>query len=74
MNEDIKIMQDKIMSNLERIDNASIGADLLEEVSRSNDISQLVNTYIKSCNLIIRVEESKVNMKNKINDVMNSEK
>lgn len=70
MNEDIKIMQNKIMSNLERLDNAEIGADLGEEVSRSNAISQLVNTYIKSCNLIIRAEESKIDIKNRINKVM----
>lgn len=70
MNEDIKIMQSKIMSNLERLDNAEIGADLGEEVSRSNAISQLVNTYIKSYNLIIRAEESKIDIKNRINKVM----
>lgn len=71
MNEDIKKIQDKLMNNLERLDNEK--DNLSDEVARSNAISQLANTYIKTCNLVIRVEESKVNMKNKINDVMNNE-
>lgn len=72
MENDIKIMQEKIMNNLERLDNEK--DNLGDEVARSNAISQLVNTYIKSCNLIIRVEESKVNMKNKMSNVVNNEK
>ncbi len=72
MEKDIKIMQEKIMNNLERLDKEK--SNLSDEVARSNAISQLVNTYIKSCNLIIRVEESKVNMKNKIGNVVNNEK
>ena len=74
MNERIKEIQDKIMNNLKRLDNASIGEDLSEEVSRSNAVSQLANTYIKTCNLIIRVEETKSNIKNKINNGMDDEK
>ena len=72
MNNDIKIMQEKIMNNLERLDNEKFNIN--DEVARSNAISQLVNTYIKSCNLVIRVEESKINLKNKINDVISNEK
>lgn len=59
------------MNNLERLDN--IDNDLKDEVARSNAISQLANTYIKTCNLIIRVEESKLNVKNKIKDVVSNE-
>lgn len=72
MENDIKIMQEKIMNNLERLDKEK--NNLSDEVARSNAISQLVNTYIKSCNLIIRVEESKINMKNKMSNVANNEK
>lgn len=72
MQNDIKIMQEKIMNNLERLDNEK--NNISDEVARSNAISQLVNTYIKSCNLVIRVEESKINLKSKINDVVNNEK
>ena len=72
MEKDIKIIQERLMRNLERLDVAN--DNLSEEVSRSNAISQLANTYIKSCNLVIRAEESKVAIKNKINDVMNNEK
>lgn len=68
MEKDIKIMQEKIMNNLERLDKEK--DNLADEVSRSNAISQLVNTYIKSCNLIIRVEESKIDIKDRIRKVM----
>ena len=71
MEKDIKIIQERLMSNLERLDGA--GDNLSEEVSRSNAISQLANTYIKSCNLVIRAEESKVNVRNKIGDVIDNE-
>ena len=71
MEKDIKIIQEKLMSNLERLDGA--GENLGEEVSRSNAISQLANTYIKSCNLVIRVEESKANIRDKIGDVADEE-
>lgn len=71
MNNDLKIMQEKIMNNMERLDTAK--ENISEEVARSNAISLLVNTYIKSCNLIIRVEESKLNLKNKIKDVIDDE-
>lgn len=72
MDNNIKIIQDKLISNLERLDSAS--DNLGEEVSRSNAVSELANTYIKSCNLIIRIEESKINARNKISDVINNEK
>lgn len=72
MEKDIKTIQGKLMDNLERLDKA--GDNLKDEVARSNAISQLANTYIKSCNLVIRAEESKVDVKNKIKDVVNNEK
>lgn len=71
MEKDIKTIQAKLMNNLERLDNAK--DNLSEEVSRSNAVSQLANTYIKTCNLVIRVEESKFNIKDKISDVTNNE-
>jgi hypothetical protein len=71
MNEDIKTIQYKLMNNLERLDKAN--DNISEEVARSNAISQLANTYIKTCNLVIRVEESKFDIRNKINDVINNE-
>lgn len=71
MKDNIKDIQLKLMNSLERLDKAK--DDLNEEVARSNAISQLANTYIKSCNLIIRVEESKNGVKNKINGVINDE-
>ena len=71
MNADIKIIQEKLMNNLERLDNEA--DNLSDEVARSNAISQLANTYIKTCNLIIRVEESKFYVKGKISDVINNE-
>lgn len=71
MNEDIITIQERLMSNLERLDRAN--DNLSEEVSRSNAISQLANTYIKSCNLVIRAEESKANIRNKISKVVNNE-
>lgn len=71
MNEDIKKIQERLMNNLERIDSAK--DNISDEVARSNAVSQLANTYIKSCNLIIRAEESKINVRNKIKDVVNNE-
>lgn len=71
MNESIKAIQDKLMNNLERLDNAK--DNISDEVARSNAVSQLANTYIKSCNLVIRAEESKVSIRNKIKDVVNNE-
>lgn len=71
MKDNIKDIQLKLINSLERFDKAK--DDLNEEVARSNAISQLANTYIKSCNLIIRVEESKNGVKNKINGVINDE-
>lgn len=71
MENDIKEIQKTLMNNLERLDSAN--DNISEEVARSNAISQIANTYIKSCNLVIRVEESKINVKNKISDVTNNE-
>ncbi len=73
MKEDIKTIQKRLMENLERLNDAKAEAQISEEVARSNAISQLANTYIKSCNLVIRAEESKVNVRNKISDVVNNE-
>ena len=56
MNEDIKTIQKTLMINLERINNES--DDLRNEVARSNAVSQLANTYIKTCNLVIRDRKS----------------
>lgn len=71
MDKDIKRIQETLMNNLERLDVAE--DNISEEVARSNAISQIANTYIKSCNLVIRVEESKVNVRNIIGDVINNE-
>lgn len=71
MNKDIEKIQYTLMNNLERLDTAK--DNISEEVARSNAISQIANTYIKSCNLVIRVEESKVNVRNKISDVIDNE-
>ena len=71
MENDIKTIQEKLMNNLERLDGAK--DNLGEEVSRSNAISQIANTYIKSCNLLIRAEESQVNVRNKIDKISNEE-
>lgn len=68
MNKDIEKIQEKLMNNLERLD--SEVENLSDEVARSNAISQLANTYIKTCNLIIRVEENKIDIKDRISKVM----
>lgn len=67
MNNAIKTIQDKLLKNLERLDNEE--NNINDEVARSNAIAQLANTYIKTCNLIIRVEESKLNVVKKISDI-----
>lgn len=71
MDKDIKTIQETLMNNLERLDKAE--ENINEEVSRSNAISQIANTYIKSCNLVIRAEESKVNIRSKIGEVVDNE-
>lgn len=71
MNTNIKNIQDKLMNNLERLDNAK--DNIGEEVARSNAVAQLSNTYIKTCNLMIRIEESKQDIRNKISDVIDNE-
>lgn len=72
MNDNIKSIQQTLMNNLERLDKEN--ENLSDEVARSNAISQLANTYIKTCNLVIRVEESKIYLKDKLGDVINNEK
>lgn len=67
MEDNIKVIQEKLMNSLERLDKST--ENTVEEVARSNAISQLANTYIKACNLIIRVEENKTNLKNKLGGV-----
>ena len=67
MNKEIKSIQEKLINNLERLDKEE--ANISDEVARSNAIAQLANTYIKTCNLIIRVEESKVNLAKKISEM-----
>ena len=67
MEDKIRIIQEKLMNNLERLD--SEANNINDEVARSNAISQLANTYIKTCNLVIRVEESKINLSKKIGDI-----
>lgn len=67
MNKEIKIIQEKLIKNLKRLDKES--ENINDEVARSNAISQLANTYIKTCNLVIRVEESKLNIKSKIKEI-----
>ena len=67
MNKEIKNIQERLIKNLERLDKAK--DDISNEVARSNAISQLANTYIKTCNLVIRVEESKLNVKSKISEL-----
>ena len=64
---DIANIQEKLISNLNRLDAEKVSVK--EEVARVNAISQLANTYIKTCNLIIRVQESKVNVKQQINEI-----
>jgi len=67
MKEEIKTIQKKLIDSLKRLDVAD--ENITEEVARSNAISQLANTYIKTCNLIIRVEDAKDSVKKKIDGV-----
>ena len=57
MNEEIDLIQEKLIKSIEKLDSES--ENVLQEISRANAIALLSNTYIKSCNLIIRVEELK---------------
>ena len=67
MDNEIKNIQDKLMNNLERLDKET--ENINDEVARSNAISQLANTYIKSCNLVIRINETKLNIRQKFKDI-----
>lgn len=71
MDNDIKKIQNKLMGALDKLSEAQ-DTNLKDEVSRSNAIAQVANTYIKSCNLIIRVEEAQTNIKSHI-EMMNNE-
>lgn len=71
MDKDIKKIQSKLMGALDKLSEAQ-DTNLKDEVSRSNAIAQVANTYIKSCNLIIRVEEAQTNIKSHI-EMMNNE-
>lgn len=57
MNNDIENIQRKIIKSIEKLDCED--ENVAQEVARANAISLLSNTYIKSCNLVIRVEELK---------------
>ncbi|MBR6907727.1 hypothetical protein IKN40_04475 [bacterium] len=72
MNSNITFIQEKLLTSLQRLDNEQ--DNIQSEIARSNAIAQLANTYIKSCNLIIRIEESKVNVNNKLKEVSIDEK
>ena len=72
MKDEIKTIQKKLIDSLKRLDVAD--ENITEEVARSNAISQLANTYIKTCNLIIRVEDAKDSVKKKIDGVKQYEK
>ena len=67
MKDEIKTIQKKLIDRLKRLDNAD--ENITEEVARSNAISQLANTYIKTCNLIIRDEDAKDIVKKKIDNI-----
>ena len=67
MKDEIKTIQKKLIDSLKRLDVAD--ENITEEVARSNAISQLANTYIKTCNLIIRVKDTKYSVKKKIDGV-----
>lgn len=66
MIENIETIQSKILKSIEKLDSES--ENVAQEVARANSIASLSNTYIKSCNLIIRVEEAK--NKEKIKNIM----
>lgn len=73
MNENIKLIQEKLMISLDRLDKAK--DNISEEVARSNAISKIAITYIHTCNLSIRLEESKRNVfKNNIMGLLNEKK
>ena len=70
--EQVSKIQEKLINALDSLSNA-VGEELALEVAKSNAVSQLANTYIKSCNLIIRVEESKQKLSNKLEKASNEE-
>lgn len=62
----IETIQEKLMNNLERLDKEN--ENIKEEVARSNAVAQLSNTFIKTINLVIRVDESKELLRNEIKE------
>lgn len=71
MEEKLNFIQEKLIKNIERLDSEEKNVE--SEIARSNAMSQLANTYIKSCNLIIRVNESEKKVKSTLSR-MNNEK
>ena len=71
MEEKLNFIQEKLIKNIERLDSEEKNVE--SEIARSNAMSQLANTYIKSCNLIIRVNESEKKIKSTLSR-MNNEK
>lgn len=57
MNKEIEFIQEKLIKSIDNLDSEE--ENIQQEISRANAIALLSNTYIKSCNLIIRVEELK---------------
>lgn len=72
MEDKIKVIQEKLLINLERLDKEK--EQVNQEIARSNAVSQLANTFIKSCNLEIRLEETKVKNKTGLSKFINREK
>lgn len=58
MNKDIETIKEKLIESLDIL-SKSKKEDLQLVVGRSNAIAQLANTYIKTCNLVLRIQESK---------------
>ena len=61
LNNNINKIQKTILTNLEKIDKCE--DNIGKEISRSNAISKLANAYIQTCNLSIRLKNSKHNLK-----------
>lgn len=57
MNKEIEFIQEKLIKSIDSLDAEE--ENVAQEISRANAIALLSNTYIKSCNLVIRVEELK---------------
>lgn len=68
MNKEIEFIQNKLIESIDKLDIEE--ENVAQEISRANAIALLSNTYIKSCNLVIRVEElkNKEHIKNILGD------